>query len=267
MKAVQELVDAWALRPDGEPHRSPRADVLPVRTADGVAAVLKVAAPDEAGEHAHLVLRRWGGDGAVRLLRADPHRHAVLLERSCTTDLSTVSDEAACGVVADLYRRLHVPAMPQLRSLTADVAASARELDMLPRGSAIPHRLVEHAAALARELSADAPHEVVLHGNLHHANVLAARRVPWLAISPQPCNGDPHYELAPMLWHGWDAFAGNIRDGIRGRFWMLVERTGLDEDRARAWTLVRVVLAAVRELSGGGEELTRYVAVAKAIQD
>ena len=106
-----------------------------------------------------------------------------------------------------------------------------------------------------------------MHGNLHHANVLAARRVPWLAISPQPCNGDPHYELAPMLWHGWDAFAGNIRDGIRGRLWMLVEHTGLDEDRARAWTLVRVVLAAVRELSGGGEELTRYVAVAKAIQD
>ncbi|ORB32248.1 aminoglycoside phosphotransferase family protein [Mycolicibacterium parafortuitum] len=267
MDTVRDLVDAWALRPDGERHRSPRADVLPVRTADGVAAVLKVAAPGETGQHAHLVLRRWGGDGAVRLLRADPHRDAVLLERACATDLSTLPEEAACGIVADLYRRLHVPAMPQLRSLTADVAASVDELDKLPRGSAIPHRLVEHAASLARELSADSSDDVVLHGNLHHANVLAARRAPWLAISPRPRNGDPHYELAPMLWHGWDAFAGNIRDGIRGRFWMLVDITGLDEDRARAWTLVRVVLAAVRELSGGGEELTRYVALAKAIQD
>ena len=43
--------------------------------------MLKVAWADDETEHEHLALQRWGGHGAVRLLRADPHRRALLLER------------------------------------------------------------------------------------------------------------------------------------------------------------------------------------------
>ena len=48
-------------------------------------------------------------------------------------------------------------------------------------------------------------------------------------------NGDPHYEVAPMLWNRWDELTGNIRDGVRRRFYTLVDAAGLDEERARAW--------------------------------
>ncbi len=270
--AARQLAGSWALHIDGTAHHGTHAYVVPVRTDAGVAAVLKISTSGRESGPEHLVLRRWGGHGAVRLLRADPHHGAVLLERLNPSNLESLPDSQACEAVAALYDVLHVPAMPQLPSLTSVVQQRVSELERLPRSAPIPHRLVEQAATLSRELTAEASApSVVLHGDLHYRNVLAADRAPWLAISPQPLNGDPHYELAPMLWHRWDELAGYVRDGVRYRFSALVDAAALDEDRARAWTLIRVIHAATAEL--GGEHgaataaLTRYVAIAKAVQD
>lgn len=266
---AQSQLERWELRRDGDPFHGPGTIVLPVRTTDGAAAVLKISLPDAESEHEHLVLRRWGGDGAVRLLSADPPRRAVLLERLHSQSLVTLPDVDACEVVAGLYRRLHVPALPQLRTLTASLEQWTSDFEALPRSAPIPHRLVEQASTLSRELAADpASTGTVVHGNLHYENVLAADREPWLAIAPKPLNGDPHYELAPMLLHRWEELTGHVRDGVRRRFYALVDAAGLDEDRARAWIVVRVVSAAVRELNTGpGADLTRFVALAKAVQD
>ncbi len=103
--------------------------------------------------------------------------------------------------------------MPQLPTLTSQLAQWRLDFDSLPRNAAIPRRLVEQAIGLSEDLT-DEPNTVVLHGNLHYGTVLAADREPWLAISPESMNGDPHFELAPMLWNRWDELAGNIRDGV-----------------------------------------------------
>jgi streptomycin 6-kinase len=245
--------------------------VLYVRTSDGAPAVLKIASATAESDHEHLVLRRWGGVGAVRLLRADPHRHALLLERLNPQNLDALWDVEACEIVAGSYRHLHVPALPQLRSLTTDVEQWVRGFGELPRSAPVPHRLVEQAIAAGRELtSRQDDGAVVLHGDLHYRKLLAGEREPWLAIGPKPVNGDPHFEIAPMLWHRWDELEGNVRGGVRMRFDALVDAAGLDEARARAWVLVRVVHQAVRVLtdqrSDESSEVTKYVAIAKAVQ-
>jgi streptomycin 6-kinase len=196
---VHHHLDQWELRPDGDEIHGSHAVVLPVRTSGGASAVLKVGQAD----HEHLVLRRWNGDGAVRLLRADPHRRALLLERLRPQSLESVSDVDACEVLAGLYRRLHVPAMPQLPKLGSCVQQWSEDFASLPRNAAVPHRLVEQAITLCRDLARE-PSDHVLHGDLHYGKALTADRAPRLAISPRPVNGDPHFELAPILWHRWD---------------------------------------------------------------
>ena len=260
---TQDQLQRWRLQRDGEPIHGPDSRVLAVRTSEGVPAILKITTAADA-EHEHLVLRRWGGDGAVRLLSADPPHRAVLLERLSERSLQTLPDVEACEVVAGLYRRLHVAAMPQLRTLTGYLDQWVSEFEVLPRSAPLPHRLVEQATALARDL-AEEPCGVVVHGNLHYANVLAGEREPWLATAPRPVNGDSPYELAPMLWHRWDELAGSIRDGVRRRFHTLVDLAGVDEEKARAWVLVRVVRHAAAELADAAN-VTKCVAVAKAVQ-
>lgn len=261
---TEDQLDRWDLRRDGDAIPGSGSVVLPVRTSDGAQAVLKIGPAESESEHEHLALRRWGGDGAVRLLSADPPRRALLLERLTPQDLTTLPDIEACEVVAGLYQRLHDPALPQLRTLTSYLEQWTDDFEALPRSAAMPHRLVEQAVVLSRELAADpATTGRLVHGNLHYGNVLAADREPWLAIAPRPVNGDPHYEAAPMLWNRWDELSGRIRDGVQRRFYALVDAAEFDEDRARAWVLIRVVREAIRDPA----QMTKYVALAKAVQN
>lgn len=213
-------------------------------------------------EHAHLVLQRWHGDGAVRLVRAEPHRRAILTDR-LGPDLTTVPVQQACRVVAGLYGELHLRPMPQLPSLADILLPQVDDLERDSHRVPVPRRLVDQAVALARELTIDPP-TAVLHTDLHYGTV---RRHPdgrWLAVDPKPANGDPAYELEPMLRHRWDEYE-HVRDGIRQRFFVLFDTAGLEEERCRDWVIVRSVLAAYRATER--EEITRSVTIAKAVQD
>lgn len=275
------LLADWQLSVDGEPMHGFCALVIPVRTPAGRPAVLKVHLPDEESEHEHLALQHWRGSGAVQLLRADPHRYAMLLERLHPEDLTDLWDLEACEIVAGLYSRIHVPAPPQLRTLTSYVDRWTAALAELPRSAPVPRRLVEQAVSLGRDFVTDAASVgTMIHSDLHYENVLAADREPWLVIDPKPVSGDPHYEPAPMLWNRWDevAASGNVRDAVRRRFHTLVDAASLDEDRARDWVVVRMLhnalwavergARAARDLDSDERDwITQCIAIAKAVQD
>ena len=273
-RLVREVFEEWGLTADGAPTHGYCALVLPVRRA-GEPAVLKLGFPDDESEHEGLALQRWAGTGAVRLLSADPHRSALLLERLQPTDLTSVDVLDACERVAELYARLHVPAPPQLRTLTSYVEQWTAQLALLPRDAPVPHRLVQQAVSLGRDLVSDeASTGTLIHADLHYENVLAGDREPWLVIDPKPVSGDPHYEPAPMLWNRWDeaVASSDLRTAVRRRFHTLVDSAYLDEDRARDWVVVRMLHNAMWQLEDHPAApdlgyLTMCIAIAKAVQD
>ncbi|MDQ4052411.1 MAG: aminoglycoside phosphotransferase family protein [Actinomycetota bacterium] len=272
-KLVARLLEEWELAVDGDPRSGWTALVLPVRTRDEEAAVLKLVCPGAEEEHEHLALQRWGGNGAVRLLRADPARRAMLLERLHQRDLTELWDLEACEIVAGLYSRLHVPALPQLRTQTSYVEKWTDDLTRLPRSAPVPHRLVEQVVSLGRDFVSDAASTgTMIHGDLHYQNVLAGDREPWLVIDPKPTSGDPHYEVAPLLWNRWEELQGDVRGGVRRRFLATIDAAGLDEDRARDWVVVRMVHNALWEIADhpdrpDADYLTMCVTIAKAVQE
>lgn len=269
-RLATDLMAEWGLRRDGWSMHGYASLVVPALTEDDESVVLKITFDgDDESQHEALVLRHWDGRGAVRMIRADPARRAMLLERLHPTDLRDVWDIEACEVVAGLWQHLHVPALPQLRPVTAYVERWVAGLQRLPVNGPVPHRLVQQATSLAADLVTDPDStRCVIHGDLHYYNVLASDRQPWLAIDPKPMNGDPHYEVAPMLWNRSEELVGDVRGGIRRRFHALVDSGGLEEDRARDWVVVREVLNAhwAAEL-GDTEATTTAVTIAKAVQD
>lgn len=276
-RLVTELLVEWELAVDGPATNGECALVVPVRTADRPA-VLKVSWPHWEAATEHVALQRWAGDGAVELLRADPRRYALLLERAGSTDLSRVPIEEACAVIGGLYGRLHVPAPGRLRSLSSQVTDWMDRLACLPRDAPVPRQLVDRAVGLGRELAADPGTDgTLVHTDLHPANVLAAEREPWLVIDPKPLSGDPAYEVAPVLWNRWDEVlaSGDVRATVRRRLAMVVDAAGLDEDRARAWVPVRMMTNALWVVEDAGatasatdhERIGVAVTVTKAVLD
>jgi len=269
-RLTRDLLDEWALTVDGPPAHGHTALVVPV-SKDGRAAVLKVAWPHEECQHEALALQHWHGRGAVQLLRADPRRNVMLLERLLPQDLTDVWDVEACEAVAGLYGALHVPAPPQLTKLSAYVTRWTLALADLPREAPLPRRIVEQAVHLGRTYAADPRTDgTMIHTDLDFENVLAADRAPWLVIDPQPLSGDPHYEVAPLLSNRWDEIvaSGDVRDAVRRRFHTVVDVAALDEDRARDWVIVREAHNSMWAIEDGdADRVTTAMAIIKAVQD
>ncbi|MFC0314998.1 aminoglycoside phosphotransferase family protein [Gordonia phosphorivorans] len=278
-RRCDDLLTEWRLRLDGAARHGFASVVLPVREADGRASVLKVGFDGSAEtEQEHVALQLWGGDGAVSLYRVDPARRAMLLERLGSADLSSEWDLRACEIVADFYPRLHKPAPRRFRPLSGFVGEWIEALAADARKMPVPRRLIDQALHLGRDFVVDEQTDGrIIHGDLHYENVLAAEREPWLVIDPQPMSGDPHYEVAPLLWNRWDEMVGYLRESIQRRFYTVVEAAGFDDERARDWVIVRMVLNAHwavedaermrRDLHPDEREwITKCISVAKAVQ-
>ncbi|MFF5448206.1 aminoglycoside phosphotransferase family protein [Streptomyces sp. NPDC012888] len=257
-----EFLQRWELRRTGPAMHGVTALVLPVDRADGTPAALKLQLVDEESAGEPAALRAWDGRGAVRLLEHDGPTGTLLLERldegRHLSAVGAAEPRRAVRVIAELLARLTaVPAPAGVRSL-GDVAAgmlagvpeaAGRLTDERERG------LLRDCAAALREVAGE-PGDRLLHWDLHVDNVLGARREPWLAIDPKPLAGDPGFDLWPALGNRFDA------DDVVWRFDLMTEVLGLDRERARGWTLGRVLQNVLWDVEDGGTELDAEQAAA-----
>lgn len=277
-RLVQELLEDWGLTVTGPACHGYAALALPVDGADE-AAVLKVVWPHPEARDEHRSLRVWAGVGAVRLLAADPSRWALLLERLDPRDLngSPVGVLDSCEILGRLAATLDRPAPPWTALRAGDhLQELVSDLDTLrkgPHAGALPRRLLDRGRAVATDLAAEPDIDArLVHSDLHQENVLW-RPDPgeWVAIDPQTIAADPAWVVAPALWNRWDeaVAAYDTRVHLNLRLEILCEAAGLDPDRARAFTEVRMLRNAVwdvQEDTATAESLTRHVTLIKAFQ-
>ena len=260
---AETLLARWSLTPDGPTTHGAVAWIIPVRRADGTEAVLKLQPVDDETVGEPLALRAWAGHGAVLLFEHDAESGSMLLERlDAARSLGFVANDlVALEALSELLAQLSaVPAPEGLRRL-ADVGAALLEQAerVLPRAEGVESLVRDCSAALRQVLPESG--DRLLHWDLHYDNVLApllgaADRSSWLAIDPKPLSGDPCFELLPSLHNRWDDVVarGDISGAIRRRFDLMTDVVGLDRDRARAWTLARVLQNTVWELAEGATQ-------------
>ncbi|MFI7383483.1 aminoglycoside phosphotransferase family protein [Streptomyces sp. NPDC049813] len=247
---VEEFVERWGLRVEGPPMHGVAALVLPVvRRAGGVRAAVKFQVRDEETAGEPVALRAWDGRGAVRLLDHDAETGTMLLERLDERRmLSSVADpREGVLVIAELLARLTAGAAPEgMRTLSGIAARMLADVPgaLVRIGDPWRRGIVASCAAAVREVAGEAG-DRLLHWDLHFENVLAGAREPWLAIDPKPLAGDPGFELWPALDNRFDA------QDVVWRFEAMTGVLGLDRERARAWTLGRVLQNALWDVADG----------------
>jgi streptomycin 6-kinase len=264
-RLLTEGLERWGLQVDGEPRTGWTAIVVPVRRGAQRLA-LKVCWPHPEALLEPLALRTWAGNGAVRLVAALPSDGLLLLERlDADADLTPVWADEACEVIGELLRRLHVPAPPQVMRLGEFLAP---HLDRMATRPAVPRRITQRTTGLARELLGGDGPEVLLHTDLHFANVLRRRDGAWVAIDPKPVAGHPGFDVFPVLRNRVDEMGTGaaFRWSVRHRVELVAEAAGTDVDEALAWSLLRAgVEVSWTSEEGDAEALSTAVALTKAL--
>jgi streptomycin 6-kinase len=225
--------------------------VVPVVRADGTDAVLKAGFPGPELYTEIDALRIYAGRGSVQLFETSREQGLFLLERlKPGTPLSTEHDDRrATSVAASLMRQLHRPA-PHKHTFPSvgEWAQGLRRLrDRFEDGTGpFPARLVETAERLFTELLGSMTASVLLHGDLHPGNVLAAERQPWLAIDPKGVIGEPEYEVGALLR---DPVSGlqagpSPKQVLARRVDQIVDEMGFDRARTIGWAVAQAMLSA-----------------------
>lgn len=251
--------------------------VIPaVRRADGTPVVVKAGVPGKEVDTEINALRFLSGTGIAALLDADDDRGLLLLER-LTPGGSLIGlveqdrdDEAtlyAASVMAQLWR----PIPPDHGFPT--VAEWAEALDRLRQrfqGGTGPLSvaLVEKAEALFADLlHVSAGPAVLLHGDLHHGNILASDHPQfcWRAIDPKGVVGEPAYEVGALLRNPMPQLLdfSNPERVLGRRIALLSERLDLDRTRLRDCGLAQCVLSACWSVEDHGDGWQEAMVIAE----
>lgn len=224
--------------------------VAPAMRRDGTRAIIKASPPE--GEFAvqSAALRLFDGHGITQLLECDDENDIMLLERLLpgTTLRDMEDDERATSIVAAVMKQLWCPVPDDHPFPTVqDWGKGFKRLRQYYNGGCgpFPRKLLEEAETLFAELNASMTETVLLHGDLHHDNILEAQREPWLAIDPKGLVGEPAYETGAWL-RNWlpDLLQQPQPERILARrIDQFAAELGFDRARVRGWGLAQAVLS------------------------
>lgn len=241
----------WRLTPDGDAFSTPFGSRLaPVRHEERPA-MLKLAGGPEERDGAALMVW-WDGEGAAAVLGHSGD--ALLMERALgegsLADMARDNhDTAATLILCQAALRLHAPRPrpppPTLRPLSAWFRA-------LEPAAERHGGLIAKSAAAARDLLASPRDVAVLHGDLHHDNVLDFGARGWLAIDPKGLIGERGFDYANIFYNPWPVAAEPGR--LRQRLALVAEAAGLDPARLLQWILAYGGLSAAWTLESGMPE-------------
>lgn len=246
----EPYLERWALTADGAEIVTHTSKLLPVRTRAGDAAIVKLALTPEERAGAAL-MAWWGGEGAARVLAHDDP--ALLMERA-TGSRSLVAmaardDDEATRLLCAAAAKLHAPrpapppaTLVPLERWFAALAPAARK-----HGGILMQSL-----ATARELLASPQDLRVLHGDIHHANVLDAGARGWLAIDPKGLLGERGYDFANLFRNPTLEIAA-APGRLARRADIVAHAAGLDRARLLRWVLAYTGLSAAWTLDDGGD--------------
>lgn len=215
--------------------------------------VLKVPHPHSDEVQQKDVLRYYNGNGAVRVLQAE--NQALLLERlvpgrpvRALTDSG--SDAQATRIFCQTAKQLHTAKGTLTGFKTLAELASGFDSYRKRGDQTLSITEVNQAQDVFLSLLSSQAAPVLLHGDLHHDNILSDDVRGWVAIDPKGVIGEPAYEAGAWLRNPMGQYSA--RDIIEKRVAIMVEELGWNQQRIVAWGYAQAILSAIWSVEDKG---------------
>lgn len=202
MNAIEEYCLKWSLSEPVRLASTSTSEIYRVKFR-GHDAVIKIFS--EKGKQfessSSIVLRCFNGNGAVRLFNSDDGAH--LLEYAEGKPLRELvargNDDEATAIVCNVVNFLHSysgPIPSGLISMERNFRSLFQKVKSEPQDS-----IYVVGARVAERLLQSEQEVRVLHGDIHHENIIESKERGWLAIDPQCLAGERTYDLANAFYN------------------------------------------------------------------
>lgn len=203
----------------------------------------------------------WKGSGAAPILAHDGE--ALLMVRAqSSASLAEMAkqgrdDDATrilCATASHLHRP-HPEPLPPLVPLT-------QWFNTLLVAAPTHDRFWSHCACTARELLASPRDVTVLHGDIHHGNVLDFGPLGWLAIDPKGLYGERTFDYANIFCNP-DGEHALVRDNFSRRIELVANVAGIERQRLLQWVLAWTGLSTAWMLEDGSDDIDSRIEIGK----
>lgn len=249
---TRECQERWSLNFDRPFDNLSYNLVLPAKMPDDKDVVLKLGVPCAELTSEAAALDLFQGAGAVHLVAHDAPRGILLMERALPGSpiYELQSDVEATRTAAAVMRKLWrpPPANHPFPSLVIWFQAFTRLKNRFAGGSGpFESSLIDRAERTLATLNASTDRSLILHGDLHHANILFSEERGWLAIDPKGICGDPAYEVGSFMLNRLpvEASESATMEILKQRLSIFSEVLAINESRLAGWSFCHALLSAL----------------------
>lgn len=222
--------------------------VAPATRNDGIEFAIKIGVPNPSFTMEYETLRMLASPSVVKVVDEDVANGVLLLEKiKPGNTLATVKDDVvatiiASKVMAKLWRplpshnHLNLPTMKDREKSLESIVQSNKN-----GCGPISKKILAEALTLFKQLHRTINQQYILHGDLHHYNILQSGHNEWKIIDPKGLVGDREYDVIQFLLNKLPY--ENKFSILDRRINILVEQLGLNKERILGWGFAHSVLS------------------------
>ncbi|MDP1723546.1 MAG: aminoglycoside phosphotransferase family protein [Alphaproteobacteria bacterium] len=240
-KLIQEYAKDWHLT-QLKPFENLTYNYVLSAVQNTKPVVLKVSPDIESLRKEADALRAFNGHSCVKFYAENDD--ALLIERAIPgqslKNYFNLRDEEAIYIASDLITKLHKAPLP----IENQFPHISDWLALLDQDLNIPSEYLQKARDLKNHLLETSPKNVLLHGDLHHDNILSHSN-DWIAIDPKGIIGDPAYEIAAFIRNPIPDLLTirNAKEIIEKRIQVFAHILKTPSQRIAQWNFVQAILA------------------------
>ncbi len=201
---VESYTKKWQLYMEGPVGNLSYNFVIKVRDCNLRPLILKFGIPGADVTREIYAVELYNGERFAKLVNFDKTDGVLLLERlEPGVMLSEVkSEEEAVFHYVDVWQALRRPAKPSFPSIYQWFNGLDEYMKRNPKEEGpISNELLAKAGQYVRHIQTTSAGDELLHGDLHHYNILYDQRRGWCAIDPKGVIGDVYFDFVPFLFN------------------------------------------------------------------
>lgn len=201
---VEKYAQKWLLHIEGPVEKLSYHYVVKVRDDRERPLILKLGIPGKDVTREIYTTQLYNGERFAKLEAFNEADGVLLLERlEPGMMLSEVKDEETAILhYIDVWKAIRRPGMQSFPSIYQWFAVLDEYAAAHPqKDGPISSTLLEQAALYAKEIQTTSAGDELLHGDLHHYNILYDQERGWCGIDPKGVVGDMYFDFVPILFN------------------------------------------------------------------